>query len=209
MPQPPFSDPVWGGRRDGAIYECTNVLDDRSTRGRFWLPTPGAPGDEPIEVTPPPDPAELARDAIARMRLSAIEIGIVPEDAEGRVGIIGMPTWMWVADPDEHTVGPITRTASSAGYTVTATARLDRIVWTMGDGSTVTCRGSGTPYTDAAGDSPSPTCGHTYTTSGKRTVGATSHWNIAWRGIGQTGTIPMTFTQSTTITMGEVQVLVQ
>ena len=36
---------------------------------------------------------------------------------------------------------------------------------------------------------------------------ATSHWEVVWSGIGQTGTIPVSFTSTATITMGEVQVL--
>ena len=53
--------------------------------------------------------------------------------------------------PGDHTWGPITRTASAGGYTVSATARVDRVVWTMGDGSTNVCRKRGTPYADTYG----------------------------------------------------------
>ncbi len=46
---------------------------------------------------------------------------------------------------------------------MTATAKVTRIVWEMGDGATVTCTGAGTSYTAAHGKQESPTCGHTYT----------------------------------------------
>jgi len=143
------------------------------------------------------------------MQLRAVRIGIVPEDRPGRVGIIGLPTWMWVADPGRRTWGPMTRSVSAAGYTVTATAKVQRVVWAMGDGSTVTCRTRGTPYRDAFGKRSSPDCGHTYTRQGTYSVRATSYWSVEWAGIGQTGEIALDFTRTAVITMGEAQVLSQ
>ncbi|MGI5190007.1 hypothetical protein ACQEVI_17840 [Promicromonospora sp. CA-289599] len=144
------------------------------------------------------------------MSLSAIEIGIVPENEPGRVGLVGMPVWLWVEDPGESTTGPITRSASAGGYTMTATARLDRIVWDMGDGTTVTCVSPGTPYEDRFGVADSPDCGHRYQKQGDPyTVTATSFWTVQWEGVGQTGTIPLDFTRSTQIVVGEAQVITQ
>ncbi|MHB1009870.1 MAG: hypothetical protein ACYC1E_11675, partial [Propionibacteriaceae bacterium] len=113
----------------------------------IWLASPPAV----------PDAQALARTAVAQMGLQAISIGIVPEPLPGRVGIIGLPTWMWVDHPTETTMGPISRTATAGGHSVTATARVTRIVWSMGDGSTVTCTGPGTRYEDRYGKSLSPT----------------------------------------------------
>ncbi len=160
-----------------------------------------------LSVAPPVDPLVLARQAISQMNLTAITVGMVPEPLPGRVGIIGLPQWMWAENPSPNTVGPITRSASSGGSTVTATGTVTRIVWDMGDGSTVTCTGPGTRYEDRYGKSPSPTCGYRYTKQGEYTVRATSYWEVAWNGIGRSGTIPLTFTSTATITMGEVQVL--
>ena len=158
---------------------------------------------------PPPDPRVLAQQAVDSMNLKAINIGIVPEDRPGSIGIIGLPSWMWVEAPAENTMGPITRSASARGYTVTAVAKVTKIVWNMGDGRTVTCTGPGTPYADSYGKQSSPTCGHTYTRQGRYTVSATSYWTVEWAGIGQTGTIPIDFTTTTNITMGESQVINQ
>lgn len=154
-----------------------------------------------------PDPRQLANQAIAAMNLRPITIGIVPEPLPDHVGLVGLPAWMWVENPTENTVGPITRTAGIGAASVTATATMTHIVWTMGDGSVVTCATIGTKYEDRYGKSPSPTCGYRYTAQGARTVTATSHWTVAWTGLGQTGTIPLTFTQSVTITIGEIQVI--
>ena len=63
--------------------------------------------------------------AIENMHLRAIDIGIAPEPGPDSIGLVGMPVWMWAANPDEHTVGPITESASAGGITVTATATDD------------------------------------------------------------------------------------
>jgi hypothetical protein len=202
-PQPSKSDPEWEGHTTGAIYECYSPGIVGTRMYTFWSAT------SPAGPAAPPDPRVLALRAIAMMRLRAIGIGIVPEPEPGSVGIVGLPTWMWVADPGQHTWGPITRTASSAGYSVTATAKVQRVVWAMGDGNTVTCTKRGTPYEDSFGKSASPDCGHTYTRQGTYTVRATSYWRVTWAGIGQSGTIPLDFTRTAVITMGEAQVLIR
>ena len=203
-PQPPKSDPSWAGHADGAIYTCYSpLIVAGAPLYSLWSATP------PAGPASPPDPRVLAQQAIALMRLRAINIGIVPEPRAGSVGIIGMPTWMWAQNPSLSTWGPVTRSASAGALTVTATARVDRVVWAMGDGSTVACAGSGTAYQDSFGKTSSPTCGYLYTRQGTYTVRATSYWTVQWAGVGQSGTIPMDFTQTTNITMGEAQVLTQ
>lgn len=204
-PQPPWSDPAWSGRRDGAIFWCSRgvTLTDPfppDTINR-WASSPpwGAP----------PDPEELARAAMESMSLRAIEIGIVPEQGPDRVGLVGLPTWMWVQDLDGATWGPITRTASSGPWSVTATAEVDRIEWDMGDGTTVACTTPGTPYEDRFQGMDSPDCGHRYQEQGYYTVSATSFWVISWDGLGQSGTIEMDLVQDGQIVMGEAQVLSQ
>jgi hypothetical protein len=148
------------------------------------------------------------------MGLKAIIIGIVPEPKPGRIGLVGMPTWMWVAQPSANTWGPITRTASAGGVTVTATAKVSKVVWSMGDGSSVTCTSPGTPYQDSYGKRSSPECGHTYTRTSLGQPGdayhvsATSYWVVTWAGGGQTGIIDLDFTANTQIKVGEMQVLV-
>lgn len=211
-PQPGPADPVWGGNHpDGAVYNCyqpqTGILI------AVWSanPPPGA------DVGP--TPREVADMAIATMEFKAGDIGIVPEPGPGKLGIVGMPTWMWVANPGTNTTGPVTASASAGGITVTATAELDRIEWAMGDGTTVTCQGSsakGTPYSDSFGRQDSPTCGHRYSkTSGDQeenayTVTANSYWVVNWSGAGQSGTITLApLTQSVQIRVGEMQVIEQ
>ncbi len=153
--------------------------------------------------------AGLALAAVDSMNLRAIQIGIVPEQGPDRVGLVGLPTWMWVDDSAGSTWGPITRTASSGPWSVAATAEVDRIEWDMGDGTIVTCTTPGTPYEDRFQEMDSPDCGHRYAEQGRYAVSATSYWVIAWAGIGQSGSIEMDLVQDGQIVMGEAQVLSQ
>ena len=150
------------------------------------------------------------------MNLRAIDIGIVPEPGAGSVGLVGMPVWMWARQPDSHTYGPATASASAGGITVTATARVHQITWDMGDGNEVVCRTAGTPYRPSFGKQKSPDCGHVYEKSSSQetsdtfTVTATSDWVVTWEGAGQSGVIRLNGLQrSVEVAIGEAQVLVQ
>lgn len=209
-PQPPAGDDAWQGHEpgDGSVYLCyqpqTGIVLFR------WSANP------PDQAAQGPAPREVAQVAISSMGLQAVRIGIVPKPSEDSVGIVGMPVWMWASQPDAETVGPTTASATAGGITVTATATLSKVTWSMGDGTTVVCRTPGTPYEPRFGKEPSPDCGHTYTQSsagqdGDRfTVTATSNWIVTWEGAGQTGTIRLNgLTRTTRIAIGEAQVLVQ
>ncbi len=204
QPQPPKSDPIWQGHSDGAVYWCYNPDIIGTPASPLWSANP------PAGPVAPPDPRQLAQQATAAMQLKGVTVGIVPKNQPGSVGLVGMPQWMWVANPAANTWGPITKSASAGGYTVTATGKVDHIIWDMGDGQQVVCKGQGTPYVPSYGKTKSPTCGHdSYTKQGTYTVTATSYWVITWAGVGQTGTIPIQVSNSTTIRIGEAQVLTQ
>lgn len=208
-PQPPASDEIWEGHYpDGAIYHFTCLENPSapgggsSGGGRAWRPAP--------PEGYPPSPLILAQRAIDRMHLAEPDIGIVPKDEPGRMGYVGSPVWMWTSSSDW---GPLTATAAVPGMSVTATARVEKIVWSMGDGKTVTCTKPGTPYKTAYGFRSSPDCGHRYTkTSGRQpankyTVTATAHWVVDWAGGGESGQIRRERTSTTQIRIGELQVL--
>ncbi|MFC8796983.1 hypothetical protein ACFT2C_04575 [Promicromonospora sp. NPDC057138] len=206
-PQPPATASEWDGHSPGggAIYFCYTQFG--GPLGGIWLADPPAAADVG------PAPGEVAQIAVKRMNLRAIEIGMSP--SPDGAGVVGQPMWLWVQDPGEHTTGPITRTASAGSVTVTATARLERIVWEMGDGTQVVCTGPGTPYTADHGMAASPDCGHTYTREsgyepGQRyTVTATSEWVVDWTGAGQSGSLDLDgLSRSVQVSVGEAQVLV-
>lgn len=142
--------------------------------------------------------------------MSPVEIGIVPEPGPDSIGLIGLPTWLWVADPAPETWGPQTRSLSSGGVSVTLTAQVTSIRWELGDGAVVRCSTPGTPYEDRFGATPSPTCGHTYTKQGVYAVEATTFWTATWSSnTGESGVFEWQMGSSTTIQMGEAQALNQ
>ena len=206
-PQPPKSDPVWQNQASGVILDCQL----RGTTGfgpffRVWSPS----------AEERPDPAVLARQAVASMGLEAIHIGIVPrsmEHSRRAFGWVGMKVWMWAENPDSTTWGPKTATANLGAHSVTATAKVSKVVWDMGDGNTVTCRAPGTSWSQhkARDNRPSPDCGYVYEreapTDDGYPVTATSHWEVAWEGMGESGTITFTLQRSVHLMIGEIQVL--
>ncbi len=175
---------------------------------------PGAPPAPAAPPPPPPSPAQVAQIAISQMKLQPVGIGIVPENKPGKIGVVGMPTWMWANNPGESTTGPMTRSATAGPVTVTAVATFDRVVWNMGDGSSVTCHGAGVPYSAGWGAQDSPTCGHRYQHTSEDqpgmayTVTATSYWNIVWAGGGGAGVVPQQVAANTRIQVGEFQAIV-
>ena len=95
---------------------------------------------------------------------------------------------------------------------ITTSGAAPATTFTLGDGTTLTCP-TWTRYTTSVtpGD-PSPTCGHTYTKTsptGGYTVTATAHWTINWSVDGHRGTIPVSYSDTSQITIGELQALVR
>ncbi|MFE5334674.1 hypothetical protein ACFQ8E_02075 [Isoptericola sp. NPDC056573] len=229
-PQPPKDDKIWDGKTEGYIVACVppedECLDD--VEGYTYLCAPFRLWQEdppPTEVGP--SPLELAERAYARMQLTMGEIGSTPPTAEvdgAAIGIVGMPVWLWVANPAANTTGPITESETDGGLTVTVEGRLDRIVWTLTDDdtgevyATTTCAGSrapGTPWSEAVSSDarPSPTCGFDGAEnrrSGNITVAGTAYWTAEWDGGGLDGEIDVPAqTRESTLAIGEAQVLVQ
>ncbi|MFC4469224.1 ATP/GTP-binding protein [Streptomyces xiangluensis] len=203
-PQPPAGDPAWKGHDpdDGAVYDAYCPNNPNMTTEWFAQPPNGA-----VEAV---DPQVLALQAVKNMTLLGPDIGIVPEP--GGKGVVGMPVWMWANDTP-NAWGPVTETASAGAVTVTATAQVSKVVWSMGDGAKVTCNGRGTAYEAAFGKKDSPDCGHRYDlpsttrSSGKYHVTATATWTIDWQGGGQTGELTEIRDNAVDITVAEVQVL--
>ncbi|AEM88712.1 hypothetical protein [Streptomyces violaceusniger] len=205
-PQPPAGDPAWKGHKpdDGKVYQvtCPMGTPGLDAVGLQWMAEP--PGAAAVS------PAQLAQQAVDKMTLRGPRIGIAPKP--GGKGVVGMPVWMWAGKSTE-TYGPNTASASAGGTTVTATAKVSKVVWKLGDGSTVTCTTAGTPYKASYGKKASPDCGHRYTqassttASGKYHITATATWTIGWQGGGQNGQLTEIRDSAVDITIAEVQVL--
>ncbi|MFD0501856.1 ATP/GTP-binding protein [Streptomyces chiangmaiensis] len=203
--KPPADHPVWKGKdpkKNDLYFRSCSDGGQNNPDGFVVVPT----GQPPA---PQVDPQELAQRAVDSMTL--LGPAIASPRAAGRY-TVGVPMWMWV-NQSATTYGPNTATASAGGVTVTATAKVSKIVWSMGDGASVTCNGPGTSYTSSEGMAQSPTCGHVYSNTsagaqnGKFPVTATSTWTINWQGGGQAGQLTEVRQTNVQVAVGEVQVV--
>jgi hypothetical protein len=201
----PINGQVQPGQGPGAwyLYKCSGPgFTDGLYRTPIWIPDGEEPGLAPL-----PSPAELAQTARSQLRLPSPTIAANPSGDQ----LVTLPTWLWLSSGwDQQSA-----TAAVPGVSVTAVAKPTSLVWSMGDGSTVTCSSGGTPF-PAGGDpkATSPNCGHTYRASsaGKPSdaypVTATVHWSISWSGAGESGTFPdMTTTATAAFRVAESQAL--
>lgn len=210
----PCSGPLGNWSDD---YQCYLKLYDgeptdvREARHFHCFTPPYAGGIDQFMVTmiyngPVVDPEKVARDVVVSLQLHAIHMGMAPH--ADSTGLVQLPVWMWAANPDSRTWGPASRAKTVQGLTVSVTATVDSVDWSMGDGTTVNC-GVGTARPAGGGVSASPDCGHTYTTTsaskagGLFTVIATSHWTINWVAGAQHGTFP--FELSDTAQLGIIE----
>lgn len=212
-------DMGWFNPSDGCYYKLSSPQPDGVPPGmnaytrtclgaapqHVFLPEP-PPGFDP------PDPAELAARALASINRQRPTVHVAPDPDNGP-GLVGLPVWLWTdraAAPSRN--NPIRASASERGVTVTISAYVERIVWNMGNGDTVTCTGPGTPYDGRGGKS--PTCGYDgYPKSsgdGTYTITATAHWVVPWTSSsGASDTIRNTLTASDQIEIDELQVVTE
>ena len=146
--------------------------------------------------------AAASTSAAHSLALSAYKSLVMPApqaEASPRLDIpqlTGLPMWLFLKPGSWM---PKSATVSAGGVTVTATATPQSVAWDLGDGSTVTCSGPGTPYRlvpRSDGLAASPDCGHTYRRTsaaepnGVFDVTATINWKVVWTGFGPGGTFP-------------------
>ena len=100
-------------------------------------------GNQPIRITPARQPQSPS--LAFNCRRSPPGIGPSPDINPWNMAAVGYPLWLW-ADGPTH-VGPISD--SVAGLSVSLDAEVSSLTFRMGDGHTVTCAGSGHPWTTA------------------------------------------------------------
>jgi hypothetical protein len=182
-------------------------------------------GSAPIPPNPPqfsntnfsgpgnqPTAGQAAAIAVARLQLPKIAPGIGPSPDLNpwNMAAVGYPLWLW-ADGPTH-VGPISD--SVAGLSVSLDAEVSSLTFRMGDGHTVTCAGSGHPWTTAVQPgTESPSCGYTYAKPSlpdkTYTVAAIANWAVTWTSNGQSGVINVPVVDTAELPVGELQVLVR
>lgn len=192
---------------DGTYYQtmCPGVI---GTGGFYtWLPSPPPGSPQPVL----PSPAQLAAWAVQQLNLSGPDIQTSPP--AGAEQVVGLPTWLWTP-VTAATWGSHSATAAVPGASVTATATAQRIVWDLGDGTTITCDGPGTPYRPGMDPrAASRTCGHTYVASSAGQpdqaypVTATTTWSVTWVGAGAEGQLTVQRSSRTTLRVVEAQAI--
>ncbi|MEY9935403.1 hypothetical protein ABH926_010085 [Catenulispora sp. GP43] len=192
------------------LRQCSGPAID--VMGRASTPTVG-------EVVWVPKAAPLTPSALAQVAYKQLKPPtptLVLSPPNTRPELVGMPLWLSIP---AASWAPVTASASAGGVSVTATAEPVSVMWSMGDGGSVTCRGPGTPYPSDPSVHPpllSSTCGYTYErpTATPRDksfpVTATVDWQVTWSGTGNSGgTFPNLRTSSgTQVQVAEVQALV-
>lgn len=174
------------------------------------IPEPATPAAPPPPGAPPAITTAVLRQAAAQITLPPVDPKIGPDPTANTWGIvaIGYPIWLWTPGTNH-----VTATTTAQGITVTITATRTHTTFDMGDGTTITCT-TMTPYpgpTNPPQDS--PTCGYRYpqlpqTPTAGYDLRATTHWNITWTALGQTGTFTMTRAATRHLDIAELHTLI-
>lgn len=142
--------------------------------------------------------------AMDQLVMNPPSIKSAPCSTAGCKGAVGVPAWFWV---DPTSWQPQDATATAGPFTVTVTATPKSVTWNLGDGTSITCHGPGTPYDKSKGWAESPDCGSKYRKAGSYTLSATMNWDVVWAGAAN-GAQTMTTTSSNPVEIGEYQVVV-
>jgi len=191
-----------GGSLPGAWYFDTCATGTPSFKGvgMVWIRY----SHPPTAPTPSVPPAQLASEAASSLSLPAPSMHLDPSP----FSVVNFATWLWVDASIWH---PYTTSASAGGESVSATATPVSVTWDMGDGSSLTCDGPGTPYDPMLPASIQQTsCSYVYriSSAGQPSpdgnpndaafmVSATVTWQVTWSGAGASGTLPDLYTTST------------
>lgn len=135
----------------------------------------------------PTSPADLLAEARRRITVPLPDPRLSPNGEQ----IVNLPTWLWldVAGWEEQQA-----TAAVPGLSVTVTAIPEVAVWSMGDGTEVTCAGPGAAFDPSLPSAAQVSdCQHSYTRSSARQEGlafaasVTVRWRMSWTVVGGAG----------------------
>ena len=217
VPTPPAGDPRWGGADStkGVLYamSCPDALNavTRNPVYAFIRYVYAATGTTPQAVVP--DPVALAQQAISALNIPTPAVSFGPDPAKIAANYW---TYLWVSN-----AAPKTATAAAGPVSVTATATLTSVMYSMGEpvsasdlstpSAPLTCTGAGVdlgPSVDITATPPAGSCAymfHVRSTAGRTNgagswpVTATATWTVVWTSnIGVGGTVVPPARASTT-----------
>jgi len=193
-PAPLWSQgPVNPQPKDPVVLNC---LDENGLLSyqKIFVFDPGNPlGD--LDV-----PARAAEEARKLLLIPLPAVRLSPP--AGASQLVGVPTWLWIADP----WAPLQASATLAGVTATVTAVPVSVTWDLGDGATVACAGPGTAYdtTRSPADQHSD-CTFTFQRRGPRTLTATVTYSTGWTATTGDGEPLDIITRATTVPIAVIE----
>ena len=187
----------------GAGAACTGV-----TAVAGEVPAACRPVEGGGPAAPRVNVEDVREEATDQIRLSAPDLKASPCLAGGGCkGTVGVPVWLWVGDGSSL---PSDSASASAGpYTVNVNAQVRQVEWSLGDGQTTICSGSGTPYDKATHGWSAPECGFEkgWQKAGTYTLTASYVWDVDWSG-SVTGSDSQTMSSTQQVTVREIQTTV-
>ena len=170
------------GQRGGWFFHSCHAGGGTLRQGPVWLPFQASRTVQQQAIVP----AVLAQQAYRLLPIPTPRLGVNPPADHPQLAYL--PTWLWIAPASW---GARTASVSVPGESVTATATPVQVAWSMGDGSTVICRGPGSAYdTQRSPTSQRSACTYTYrrSSSGEPSqrfaVSATATWRVTWQATG-------------------------
>jgi hypothetical protein len=198
-PQPPASDPIWSGHPSGSGRVYMRVCP-MTKSGPISVMVWVANGARPPTVTP----AQLAREALASLRLPAPTFQRSPDAGNSDQGVpytwVNLWTWYWTS-PASWQV--LSRRVAVGPVWAQVTATPTELVFDPGDGAAaVSCPGPGRPWrtSDGNGQPSGGGCGYIYrgvSVNGPLTATVSIRWTVTWTGSqGTGGTLPVMATEA-------------
>jgi hypothetical protein len=210
----------------GGVPECTfkpidipatlPVFDENGTQlptdggGRWYEKSCGDNVFAGVFYITPRQPSDLAAEAWRYLLLPLPAPTLSPSGDQ----IVNLPTWLWT-DPADWVERR--STLSVPGVTVTVVARPEAAVWSLGDGSVLTCDGPGAAYDPTRpASAQSSTCTHTFARSSAShsdhafAASVAVRWRAAWTVAGAPGGGDLGVIERTTafpVRVGEVQAI--
>lgn len=145
------------------------------------MPPVWVTGAQPVALVAQVNPAVLSEQAVKQLGLVSPTIRMAPPTGDAQ--LVGVATWLWI---DRGAWRTLSASATAGPVTTTATASPTKVVWSMGDGDSVTCDGPGTPY-DPSDPNATTDCSYTWPTPGNYHVTATVYWSVTWTAAGAPG----------------------